>query len=849
MLVNSGAAKAAWKIGLWFLIAGFLLELDVKFAELPQLVKGKNSVAAFVSYQIGVKCEKLLMGNVGNGIQEVGTNTVENMAEEPQCNPLTLDNDKMDCGVAERDFIGAQNIEKKLVSIGGSSEIIKEKGFCHGETSKDLGAGNGGSELVNVKIMQAFENLGVPSVNKLTNLGNISTDSVIAGGGQLETPQRNPTNDSAHSNNEARRSSEQSHKRRAKLKGPVTSSWSLRPKSQEKRKEPEPINTLNEATISGEKKRRRRKKQQQQKKNTANEFSKTKSHLKYLLHRISYEQSLIDAYSAEGWKGQSLEKLKPEKELQRAKSQILRYKMKIRELFQRLDQSLTAGKLPESLFDSEGEIDCEDIFCAKCGSKDLTLDNDIILCDGVCERGFHQFCVEPPLLKEDIPPGDEGWLCPGCDCKVDCIDMLKDFQGSKIKFTDSWEKVFPEAAADASGMKLDDGSGSISDDSEDDDYDPDKHNKAEEADGDELSPDESNYFSAPDDSAPSLNNEKYLGLPSDDSEDDDFDPSAPNQDEDEQVKQNSSSSDFTSDSEDLGALLEDEGGHGEDRGQVSSPPVIGQTTTGCKEENSGVGRKKRQTLKDELLYLTETSVEPISSKRRVERLDYKKLNDETFGNSSSDSSDEDFDDDTSDDDTTSPKRRRTTCATTRVKRETPDVETSINSNGESQKERKQLPTRSRRKGADGGPRKSSTKVGPTSSGSKRSAPKRLGEATTQRLYASFNENQYPDKDVRENLAQELGITVLQVSKWFANARWSFNHKPRTEPNSTKKPPEPSQAIEENSASKTNEEISGKQETENGNGYAGKVFTSPAHTVASNPVTYWELHEDITKTVR
>lgn len=41
------------------------------------------------------------------------------------------------------------------------------------------------------------------------------------------------------------------------------------------------------------------------------------------------------------------------------------------------------------------------IFCAKCGSKDLTIENDIILCDGACERGFHQFCLDPPLLKED----------------------------------------------------------------------------------------------------------------------------------------------------------------------------------------------------------------------------------------------------------------------------------------------------------------------------------------------------------------------------------------------------------------------------------------------------------------
>lgn len=41
------------------------------------------------------------------------------------------------------------------------------------------------------------------------------------------------------------------------------------------------------------------------------------------------------------------------------------------------------------------------IFCAKCGSKDLTLEDDIILCDGACERGFHQFCLDPPLSKED----------------------------------------------------------------------------------------------------------------------------------------------------------------------------------------------------------------------------------------------------------------------------------------------------------------------------------------------------------------------------------------------------------------------------------------------------------------
>lgn len=56
-----------------------------------------------------------------------------------------------------------------------------------------------------------------------------------------------------------------------------------------------------------------------------------------------------------------MDKLKPEKELQRAKSHIVRYKLRIRELFQQLDSLLEVGKLPESLFDDQGEIDSEDV--------------------------------------------------------------------------------------------------------------------------------------------------------------------------------------------------------------------------------------------------------------------------------------------------------------------------------------------------------------------------------------------------------------------------------------------------------------------------------------------------------
>lgn len=56
-----------------------------------------------------------------------------------------------------------------------------------------------------------------------------------------------------------------------------------------------------------------------------------------------------------------MEKLRPEKELERATKEILRRKVKIRDLFQHLDTLCAEGSLPESLFDSDGEICSEDV--------------------------------------------------------------------------------------------------------------------------------------------------------------------------------------------------------------------------------------------------------------------------------------------------------------------------------------------------------------------------------------------------------------------------------------------------------------------------------------------------------
>ncbi|CAN4107772.1 unnamed protein product [Withania somnifera] len=552
----------------------------------------------------------------------------------------------------------------------------------------------------------------------------------------------------------------QPRKRKSISGSPISSTRFLRSKSKEKPGTSEANNTVVTHDATEEKKRKRRKKKHS--KHTAvNEFTRIRGHLRYLLQRITYEQTLIEAYAGEGWKGQSLEKIKLEKEIQRAKTHIFRYKLKIRDLFQRLDTLLAQGRLPASLFDNEGEIDSEDIFCAKCGSMDLPADNDIILCDGACERGFHQLCVDPPLLKQDIPPDDEGWLCPGCDCKVDCIDLLNDLQGTDLSVTDSWEKVYPKEAAGASREKLDDISGLPSDDSEDDDYDPENPDLEKYDSEDKSSSDESDFYSASEDLAEAPPKDGViLGLSSDDSEDDDFNPDDP--DKDDPVKTESSSSDFTSDSEDFSLIVDTNSLQGDEQG-VSTSVDNSMPNSASQEEKAKVGKAKRNSLKDELSYLMQSISPLVSAKRHIERLDYKRLNDETYGNDSSDSSDEDYEGGPL------PKVRKFINAKGAVASPSSTPADIKYQNG-------------KQKGSghtsDGG-LSEKPKVGGMGTSESHSSGKRktYGEVATKRLYEFFQDNQYPDCDAKEKLGKELGLTAYQVSKWFENARHCRRHSP------------------------------------------------------------------------
>lgn len=167
-----------------------------------------------------------------------------------------------------------------------------------------LGKDDSGSAGVN-PVCRKLESVEVGASNDSVVLENADRGSsgVNLGDGRDSQVKVEATSNSGFLENDDRGSSKQRRERKAKSKGPVASSWVLRPKSQEKIKAPEPVETVKESSANGEKKKRGRKPKNMQN-NNINEFSRTRTHLRYLLHRISYEQNLIDAYSAEGWRGQ-----------------------------------------------------------------------------------------------------------------------------------------------------------------------------------------------------------------------------------------------------------------------------------------------------------------------------------------------------------------------------------------------------------------------------------------------------------------------------------------------------------------------------------------------------------------
>ena len=118
---------------------------------------------------------------------------------------------------------------------------------------------------------------------------------------------------------------------------------------------------------------------------------------------IRRHQSLLDAYAGDGWRGAASQKPKPLGELALAREKIFKGKVKIRELFKGLEFDPNEREIT-TVEDELGETDAADIFCSKCAMADDREEDDILLCDGFCDRAYHQSCVVPAVKTEDIPP-------------------------------------------------------------------------------------------------------------------------------------------------------------------------------------------------------------------------------------------------------------------------------------------------------------------------------------------------------------------------------------------------------------------------------------------------------------
>ncbi|KAF0918257.1 hypothetical protein E2562_023340 [Oryza meyeriana var. granulata] len=267
------------------------------------------------------------------------------------------------------------------------------------------------------------------------------------------------------------------------------------------------------------------------------------------------------------------------------------------------------------------------------------------------------------------------------------------------------------------------------DDSADNDYDPalaqghkvDEEESSGEDGGEGLDSDDSSSEdseSSEDEKSKTSKNGRTvddLGLPSEDSEDGDFDPAGPSLSQIRTVdRTNGSAFDSEPDAENLNlAFMERE--------------------------------------------LDQDTVLPVSSKRHLERLDYKKLYDEAYGKASSDSSD---DEEWSGNST--PQKGNLEDSETDSLAESPQRGKRLSRRAPVRHQNNEHTPQNVRPG--GSVSDQQTEVLCSNSNGSAARKRHFGPAINQKLKVYFKEDPYPSRATKENLAQELGLTFNQSSE-------------------------------------------------------------------------------------
>ena len=367
-----------------------------------------------------------------------------------------------------------------------------------------------------------------------------------------------------------------------------------------------------------------------------NEYDRALGTFKGQISRFRQEQQMLMAYDAEGWKGASREKLKPHAELTKARDTITRCLQIMRDCVKICDEAGGDKAIPRECFDEEGEVDCNDIFCGRCRESDSTDDNDIIMCDGMCDRAYHMKCVFPPLdasiLEDD---SEEGWLCPACDRKIDMIDELNDEFGTDYDYEDPWQKIlspetlptdhdlydFRTSAECANGSRGSSKSwlDAVELPSDGDDSDEDFNEDDDDDDGDGDGDGEASPLPAAGEGS-----EQRAGSGAQPSG------SQPSSDDAANSSLSSSSSPSSSSSSSSSDDSSNSGFEEEDLSNIEDVD-----TSKLAELNAQANERKREAMSREELYklLENEEAELIEGKRKRARVDYRALNLELFGDS------------------------------------------------------------------------------------------------------------------------------------------------------------------------------------------------------------------------